>query len=63
MTLRPRMGNLFDHPLAVPDWELAEASPVRVTGRSVWAARPDDEPGRRIIHARAVQGASGPLQI
>ncbi len=34
VTLRPRTGNLFDHPLAVPDWELAEASPVRVTGRS-----------------------------
>ncbi len=63
MTLRPRTGNLFDHPLAVPDWELAEASPVRVTGRSMWAARPDDELGRRIIHARAVQGVSGSLLI
>ena len=63
MTLRPRTGNLFDHPLAVPDWELVEASPVRVTGRSTWAARPDDETGRRIVHARAVQGVSGPLRI
>ncbi len=63
MTLRPRTGNLFDHPLAVPDWELAEASPVRVMGRSVWAPRPDDGVGRRIIHARVVQGVSGPLRI
>ncbi len=63
MTLRPRTGNLLDHPLAVPEWELVEASPVRVAGRSIWAPRPDDEPGRRIIHARAVQGVSGPLRI
>lgn len=62
-SLRPRTGNLFDHPLAVPDWELAEASPVRVIGRSMWAARPDDGPGRRIVHARAVQGVAGPLRI
>ncbi len=63
MTLRPRTGNLFDHPLAVPDWELAEASPVRVIGRSMWADRPDGGAGRRIVHARAVQGVAGPLRI
>ena len=59
-------GNLLDHPLSVPDWELAEASPIRTYGRSMWrpgasastgAPSPDD----RIVHARAVQGVSGPL--
>lgn len=61
--LRPRTGNLFDHPLAVPDWEVVEASPVRVLGRAIWAPRPDGGPDARIIHARAVQGVSGPLRI
>jgi hypothetical protein len=62
-SLRPRTGNLLDHPLAVPDWEVVEASPVRVFGRSMWADRPDGGPGRRIVHARAVQGVAGPLRI
>ncbi|MBX3032091.1 MAG: hypothetical protein KF809_18250 [Chloroflexi bacterium] len=61
--LRPRTGNLFDHPLAVPDWEVVQASPVRVLGRAIWAPRPDDGPDPRIVHARAVQGVSGPLRI
>ena len=50
--------NLFDHPMAVPDWEVVEASPVRVIGRSMWADRPDAGAGRRIVQARAVQGHS-----
>lgn len=61
--LRPRTGNLFDHPLAVPDWEVVEASPVRVIGRAIWAPRPDGGPDPRIVHARAVQGVAGPLRI
>ncbi len=61
--LRPRTGNLFDHPLAVPDWEVVEASPVRVLGRAIWAPRPDDGPDPRIVHARAVQGVSGPVRV
>lgn len=62
-SLRPRTGNLFDHPLAVPDWEVVEASAVRVLGRATWASRPDGGPDPRIVHARAVQGVSGPLRI
>lgn len=55
--------NLFEHPLATADWELVEASPVRTFGRAVW--RSDQSPAvpPRIVHARAVQGVAGPLEI
>lgn len=56
------VANLFEHPLSTPDWELAEASPVRTYGRAIWRARTDGgQP--RIVHARAVQGVAGPLDI
>jgi len=55
--------NLFEHPLTRADWELVEASPVRTFGRAVW--RSDDDPSMppRIVHARAVQGVAGPIEI
>ena len=61
-------GNLLDHPLSVPDWELAEASPIRTYGRSMWRPGPSattgaPSPDDRIVHARAVQGVSGPLDL
>ena len=57
-----RIRNLFDHPLARPDWEVIEASPVRTFGRGLWRAAGDSLP-ERIVHARAVQGVSGPLRV
>ena len=65
---RALADDLLEHPLAVPDWELAPASPVRTYGRSVWrtdalASSSVASPSDRIVHARAVQGVSGPLAL
>ncbi len=59
----PTFRNLLDHPLSVPDWELVPASPIRTDGRSMWRTVDGDASADRIVHARAVQGVSGPLRL